>query len=153
MPSAPVCPTTTTAVPGVRSASLPFLVTLTDSSGATVKVTLAPKATVTVTKKGKLADLTPGTAVVVGETGKDGSVTATTVTQGGGFGGAEIPPPARAVADGSEARILVVDDEPYIADLLTTGLRFVGFDVRTAGTGRQALEIAREFEPDLWCWT
>jgi hypothetical protein len=65
---------------------------LTDSSGATVKVTLAPNASVTVTKKGKLADLTPGTAiVVVGETGKDGSVTATTVTQGGGFGGARNP--------------------------------------------------------------
>ena len=43
---------------------------LTDSSGATVKVTLAPNASVTVTKKGKLADLTPGTAVVVvGKTG------------------------------------------------------------------------------------
>jgi two-component system, OmpR family, response regulator len=49
----------------------------------------------------------------------------------------------------SEARLLVVDDEPYIADLLSTGLRFVGFDVRTAGTGRQALELAREFQPDL----
>jgi two-component system OmpR family response regulator len=53
------------------------------------------------------------------------------------------------VADGTEAKLLVVDDEPYIADLLTTGLRFVGFDVRTAGSGRQALEIAREYEPDL----
>ena len=65
---------------------------LTDSSGATVKVTLAPNASVTVTKKGKLADLTPGTAVVVvGKTGSDGTVTATTVTQGGGFGGARTP--------------------------------------------------------------
>jgi hypothetical protein len=61
---------------------------LTDSSGATVKVTLAPAASVTVTKKGKLADLTPGTTVVVvGKTGTDGTVTATAVTQGGGFGG------------------------------------------------------------------
>ena len=60
---------------------------LTDSSGATIKVTLAPNASVTVTKKGKLSDLTPGTAVVVvGKTGTDGTVTATTVTQGGGFG-------------------------------------------------------------------
>jgi two-component system, OmpR family, response regulator len=32
---------------------------------------------------------------------------------------------------------------------LTTGLRFVGFDVRSAGTGRQALDLAREFQPDL----
>ena len=43
---------------------------LTDSSGATVKVTLAKGGTVTVSKKGTLADLTPGTAVVVvGQTG------------------------------------------------------------------------------------
>jgi two-component system, OmpR family, response regulator len=55
------------------------------------------------------------------------------------------PPP---VAE-AEARLLVVDDEPYIADLLRTGLRFVGFDVRTASTGREALELAREFQPDL----
>jgi len=53
------------------------------------------------------------------------------------------------VADPPEARLLVVDDEPYIADLLTTGLRFVGFDVRTAGTGRQALDLARDYQPDL----
>jgi hypothetical protein len=60
---------------------------LTDSSGATVKVTLGPKATVTVSKAGKLSDLTPGTSiVVVGQTAADGSVTATAVTQGGGFG-------------------------------------------------------------------
>ncbi|HTY72989.1 MAG TPA: response regulator transcription factor [Actinomycetes bacterium] len=53
------------------------------------------------------------------------------------------------MADPPEARLLVVDDEPYIADLLTTGLRFVGFDVRTAGTGRQALDLARDYQPDL----
>ena len=52
-------------------------------------------------------------------------------------------------SDTSEARLLVVDDEPYIADLLATGLRFVGFDVRTAGTGNQALAVAEEFLPDL----
>ncbi|HEY5031685.1 MAG TPA: response regulator transcription factor [Actinomycetes bacterium] len=51
--------------------------------------------------------------------------------------------------DTSEARLLVVDDEPYIADLLATGLKFVGFDVRTAGTGNQALAVAEEFRPDL----
>ncbi len=48
-----------------------------------------------------------------------------------------------------EARLLVVDDEPYIADLLATGLKFVGFDVRTAGTGNQALTVAEEFQPNL----
>ena len=48
-----------------------------------------------------------------------------------------------------EARLLVVDDEPYIADLLATGLKFVGFDVRTAGSGNQALAVAEEFQPNL----
>jgi len=49
----------------------------------------------------------------------------------------------------AEARVLVVDDEPYIADLLSTGLRFVGFDVRTAGGGLEALTAIREWKPDL----
>ena len=44
-------------------------------------------------------------------------------------------------------RILVVDDEPSISDLISTSLRFVGFDVRTAATGSQALSVAEEFEP------
>jgi two-component system, OmpR family, response regulator len=51
--------------------------------------------------------------------------------------------------DEPEARILVVDDEPYIADLLATSLRFVGFDVRTAGTGREALATAESYQPEL----
>jgi two-component system OmpR family response regulator len=49
----------------------------------------------------------------------------------------------------ADARVLVVDDEPYIADLLSTGLRFVGFDVRTAGSGLEALTSVREWKPDL----
>jgi two-component system OmpR family response regulator len=49
----------------------------------------------------------------------------------------------------AEARVLVVDDEPYIADLLSTGLRFVGFDVRTAGGGLEALTSVREWKPDV----
>lgn len=44
-------------------------------------------------------------------------------------------------------RILVVDDEPSISDLISTSLRFVGFDVRTAATGAQALQVAEEFKP------
>jgi two-component system, OmpR family, response regulator len=47
-----------------------------------------------------------------------------------------------------EARLLVVDDEPYIADLLATGLRFVGFEVRTAGAGMEALTAVRDWHPD-----
>jgi two-component system OmpR family response regulator len=44
-------------------------------------------------------------------------------------------------------RILVVDDENSISDLIATSLKFVGFDVRTAATGSQALTIAEEFKP------
>jgi len=44
-------------------------------------------------------------------------------------------------------RILVVDDENSISDLIATSLRFVGFDVRTAATGSEALRIAEEFKP------
>ena len=44
-------------------------------------------------------------------------------------------------------RILVVDDELSISDLISTSLRFVGFDVRTAATGSEALTVAEEFKP------
>jgi two-component system OmpR family response regulator len=36
-------------------------------------------------------------------------------------------------------RILIVDDEPNIRDLLTTSLRFAGFAVRAVGNGAQAI--------------
>ena len=49
--------------------------------------------------------------------------------------------------DDSGHRILVVDDEANISELISTSLRFVGFDVRTAATGSQALTIAEEFKP------
>ena len=44
-------------------------------------------------------------------------------------------------------RILVVDDEASISELISTSLRFVGFDVRTAANGAEALLIAEEFKP------
>ncbi len=44
-------------------------------------------------------------------------------------------------------RILVVDDEKNISDLIATSLKFVGFDVRTAENGSQALAIAEEYKP------
>ncbi|MGA5448235.1 response regulator transcription factor [Streptomyces umbrinus] len=46
-------------------------------------------------------------------------------------------------------RLLVVDDEPAIVDTVARFLRFVGYEVRTAATGREALSLAREFLPDL----
>ena len=44
-------------------------------------------------------------------------------------------------------RILVVDDEQSISDLISTSLRFVGFEVRTAASGQEALRVAEEFKP------
>ena len=48
-----------------------------------------------------------------------------------------------------EARLLVVDDEPNIRELLATSLRFAGFEVYAAADGGSALRLAREVEPDL----
>ena len=47
------------------------------------------------------------------------------------------------------ARILVVDDEPYITDLLGAALRFEGFTVDTAATGGEALALAAQERHDL----
>ena len=49
--------------------------------------------------------------------------------------------------ESNNQRILVVDDESSISDLISTSLRFVGFDVRTASNGSQALLVAEEFKP------
>ena len=48
-----------------------------------------------------------------------------------------------------EAKLLVVDDEPNIRELLSTSLRFAGFDVVAAANGREALEAAEAHNPDL----
>ena len=47
------------------------------------------------------------------------------------------------------ARILVVDDEPSIVDAVGTALRYEGFEVEQAATGREALNAAARREPDL----
>lgn len=48
-----------------------------------------------------------------------------------------------------EAKLLVVDDEPNIRELLSTSLRFAGFDVVAAANGRDALAAVEEYNPDL----
>ena len=61
------------------------------------------------------------------------------------------PNPARESlrrADGNAVRVLVVDDEPSLAELLSMALRYEGWDVRTAGTGTAAVREARDFRPD-----
>ncbi|WP_308798768.1 response regulator transcription factor [Agromyces silvae] len=50
--------------------------------------------------------------------------------------------------DGSMVRLLVVDDEASLADLLKMAFRYEGWDVRTAGDGLAAVKAAREFRPD-----
>ena len=52
-------------------------------------------------------------------------------------------------ADGSSIRVLVVDDEATLTDLLSMALHYEDWDVKTASTGQQALTIAREFRPDV----
>jgi two-component system, OmpR family, response regulator len=50
--------------------------------------------------------------------------------------------------DGSPVRVLVVDDEPALSELLSMALRYEGWDVRTAGDGLAAVRAARDFRPD-----
>ncbi|MDO4259176.1 MAG: response regulator transcription factor [Actinomycetaceae bacterium] len=52
-------------------------------------------------------------------------------------------------ADGSPARILVVDDEAVLAELLGAALRHRGWETRTAANGWEALDIAPDFDPDV----
>jgi len=55
----------------------------------------------------------------------------------------------QAQASRLEARLLVVEDEPTILELLSGSLRFAGFDVLTAASGREALRLAGASRPDL----
>ena len=48
-----------------------------------------------------------------------------------------------------EARLLVVDDEPSIRELLSASLKFAGFEVYTAEDGAEALRLAEQHKPDL----
>ncbi|MEU0837878.1 MULTISPECIES: response regulator transcription factor [Streptomyces] len=50
--------------------------------------------------------------------------------------------------DGSPVRVLVVDDESALADLLSMALRYEGWEVRTAGDGAEAIRTTRELRPD-----
>jgi two-component system, OmpR family, response regulator len=53
-----------------------------------------------------------------------------------------------AAAGDTPVRVLVVDDEPSLAELLSSVLRFEGWDVRTAADGLGAVRAARDFRPD-----
>ena len=55
-----------------------------------------------------------------------------------------IPDPEKA-----EARVLVVDDEPNIVDIVSMALRYNDYDVVTANSGREALEAVSASKPDM----
>src|SRR5215470_5091576 len=61
---------------------------------------------------------------------------------------AEAQAPVLQRADGTPIRVLVVDDEPSLAELLASVLRYEGWEIRTAGDGSSAVRAAREFRPD-----
>ncbi|MET7644842.1 response regulator transcription factor [Streptomyces sp. NPDC005426] len=50
--------------------------------------------------------------------------------------------------DRTPVRVLVVDDEAPLAELLSMALRYEGWEVRSAGDGAGALRTARDFRPD-----
>jgi two-component system OmpR family response regulator len=51
--------------------------------------------------------------------------------------------------DTAAHRVLVVDDEPNIVDVISMALRFQGFEVASAGTGADALAQVERFRPHL----
>jgi two-component system, OmpR family, response regulator len=51
--------------------------------------------------------------------------------------------------NGGRLRVLVVDDEPNILDVISMALRYEQFDVETAPNGRDALLAVREFRPHV----
>ncbi len=54
------------------------------------------------------------------------------------------------MSDGADGnRVLVVDDEPNIVEVISMALRYQGFTVETAGTGREAVAAVSRFKPHL----
>jgi two-component system, OmpR family, response regulator len=76
-----------------------------------------------------------------------------TVSAGAGAGTGSPTAPGEASEmrrpDGGALRVLVVDDEQTLAELLTMALRYEGWDVRSAGNGLSAVRAVREFRPDV----
>ncbi len=52
-------------------------------------------------------------------------------------------------ADGNPINVLVVDDEPVLAEMVSMALRYEGWNIATAGDGAGALESARSQRPDV----
>lgn len=62
-----------------------------------------------------------------------------------------VQPPAapRDIGTAQERRVLVVDDNQAAASLLSSMVKMLGNDVRTAGDGAEAIDVADEFRPDI----
>ncbi len=58
------------------------------------------------------------------------------------------PAPSLKRPDGSAVRVLVVDDEPNLTELLSMALRYEGWEVRSAASGIAAVRAAKDFQPD-----
>ncbi len=50
--------------------------------------------------------------------------------------------------DGTPIRVLIVDDEPSLIELLSMAMRYEGWELSTATTGTDAVRAAREARPD-----
>jgi len=59
-------------------------------------------------------------------------------------------PDSQNAQNSQNVKVLVVDDEPNIVELLTVSLKFQGFEVESANSGQEALRLAREFKPDAY---
>jgi two-component system, OmpR family, response regulator len=52
-------------------------------------------------------------------------------------------------ADGKPIHVLVVDDEPVLAELVSMALRYEGWEIATAGDGATAIALAKDDPPDV----
>lgn len=52
-------------------------------------------------------------------------------------------------ADGNPINVLVVDDEPVLAEMVSMALRYEGWSISTAGDGESAIATARNQRPDV----
>ncbi len=56
---------------------------------------------------------------------------------------------SQSLNDSTTTKILVVDDEESLADMLTTALKFAGYEASSEPTGLDALNAIKNFPPDL----
>ncbi len=59
----------------------------------------------------------------------------------------KLPPLTRV--DGTPIRVLVVDDEQLLADVVALGTRVLGWEARTTNEGYAAIDVAKEWNPDI----